>query len=180
VIEQVPEFRTITRVPAVLQTGVVIEVKLTGRPELALAVIWKGGSLKNWLGIELKVIVCEPLFTMKLRVTGIAAEKFVFPVWLAVIEQVPGATSVTVAPETVHTLRVGEAKLTERPEPAVALTANGAIPNKTLLRGAKVIVCGSWLMTKPATDETTPPGFCTVIFTVEAVVIRLAGTVAVI
>jgi len=38
----------------------------------------------------------------------------------------PTATSVTVVPETVQTAGAIEAKLTARPEEAVALTVNGA------------------------------------------------------
>jgi hypothetical protein len=51
------------------------------------------------------------------------------PGWLAVIEHVPAATSVTVTPETVQTEGVFEANVTVRPESAVALSANGAEPN---------------------------------------------------
>jgi hypothetical protein len=51
------------------------------------------------------------------------------PGWLAVIEHVPTATSVTVTPETVQTDAVFEANVTARPELAVALSANGAPPN---------------------------------------------------
>ena len=43
--------------------------------------------------------------------------------------QVPTATSVTVVPDTVQTDVVCEVKLTANPDDAVALTANGALPN---------------------------------------------------
>jgi hypothetical protein len=43
--------------------------------------------------------------------------------------QVPRATSVTVAPDTVQTADVVEVKLTASPEEAVALTVNGALPS---------------------------------------------------
>jgi hypothetical protein len=62
------------------------------------------------------------------------------PAWLAVIEQVPGAMRVTVAPETVQTGTVVEAKLTGSPELAVALRLKGAEPATTLLNGPKAIV----------------------------------------
>jgi bifunctional DNase/RNase len=42
--------------------------------------------------------------------------------------QVPTATSVTVAPDTVQTAGV-ETKVTARPEDAVALMVKGAVPN---------------------------------------------------
>src|SRR5208283_4671850 len=54
--------------------------------------------------------------------------------------QVPPAASVTVAPETVQTAAVVEAKLTARPEEAVALTVNGAEPKGRFGSAAKVIV----------------------------------------
>jgi|ERR1017187_7151369 hypothetical protein len=41
---------------------------------------------------------------------------------------VPAATIVTVTLDTVHTAGVVEAKLTARPEDAVPLTVNGALP----------------------------------------------------
>ena len=51
-----------------------------------------------------------------------------FPAWLAVIEHVPTPTIVTVVPDTIQTPVVDEAKPTERPELAVALIVNGAVP----------------------------------------------------
>jgi hypothetical protein len=60
---------------------------------------------------------------------------------------VPTETSVTIAPDTVHTAGVVGAKLTASPEDAVALTANGAVPNASLPNGPKVIVwlaCVTW------------------------------------
>ena len=65
------------------------------------------------------------------------------PAWLAVIEQEPPATIVTVLPATVQTEVVVEAKLTGRPELAVALTVNGAAPKLTLPSAPKVIVCAA-------------------------------------
>lgn len=65
------------------------------------------------------------------------------PAWLAVIEREPAATIVTVLPETVQTEVVVEAKLTARPEFAVALTVYGETPNVTLLRAPKVMVCAA-------------------------------------
>jgi hypothetical protein len=50
------------------------------------------------------------------------------PVWLAVIEQAPPETIVTVAAVTVQTDGVAETKLTGRLELAVAITGNGKIP----------------------------------------------------
>ena len=69
------------------------------------------------------------------------------PACVAWIVQVPTATSVTVAPETVQTADVLDAKLTVRPELAVALTINGALPNGWFESVPKVIVwlaCVTW------------------------------------
>jgi len=56
--------------------------------------------------------------------------------------QVPTVTSVTLAPETVQTLVVVEAKLTARPEEAVALTVNGVALKERFESVPKLIV---WL-----------------------------------
>jgi hypothetical protein len=47
---------------------------------------------------------------------------------VALIVQVPPSTRVTVSPDTVQTLVVDDAKLTDRSEDAVALTVKGAVP----------------------------------------------------
>ena len=51
-----------------------------------------------------------------------------FPAWLAVIEQVPPPTTVSVVPETVQTDMVVEAKLTVSPEVEEALSEKGETP----------------------------------------------------
>jgi hypothetical protein len=53
----------------------------------------------------------------------------VLPAWEALIVQVPAATRVTVEPDTVHTAVVADAKVTAKPEEAVALGVNGAAPS---------------------------------------------------
>ena len=63
------------------------------------------------------------------------------PDWLAVVEHNPPVTIVTVLTETVQTAGVADAKLTVRPELAVALIVNGETPKVTLPSGANVIVC---------------------------------------
>ena len=62
-------------------------------------------------------------------VTGVAQEYVALPGWLAVMKQVPVATSVTVAPETVQTGLVYDVNVTGRPELAVALSAGGEEPS---------------------------------------------------
>ena len=56
--------------------------------------------------------------TPKLRLTAVAAAKFAFPGWMAVIEHVPTALVVTTEPDTVQIFSVDEVKqncYTERP-----------------------------------------------------------------
>lgn len=65
------------------------------------------------------------MFTRNVRVTGFAALYNVSPGWVAVIEHVPGATSVICMPSTVHTARALEVKVTGRPELAVAEAVTG-------------------------------------------------------
>src|ERR1019366_10061803 len=78
-------------------------------------------------------VVCEPelLFfwfvavwdaTAKPCETGAAAAYCVFPACETWMVQVPAATSFAVASETVHTAGVEEAKMTGRPEVALALS----------------------------------------------------------
>ena len=63
------------------------------------------------------------------------------PAWLALMVQVPAATSVSVLPLTVQTLGVVEAKLTGRFELAVATNAGGAVPKVWLPGEVKLMVC---------------------------------------
>ena len=74
--------------------------------------------------------------------TSSAACQLVSPPWEAVIEQVPMVWRVTVVPATVQTGRVVEAKLTARPEEAVAPMVNGGSLRALPASGPKVMV---WL-----------------------------------
>jgi hypothetical protein len=56
---------------------------------------------------------------------------------------VPTATNVDLLPDTVHTDVVSEAKLTGKPEDAVALSVMGALPIAKFESAPKVIV---WLV----------------------------------
>jgi hypothetical protein len=79
------------------------------------------------------------------------------PAWLAVSEHEPPATIVTVLPETVQTDVVVEAKLTARPELAVAVTVNGAVPELTSLGAPNVIVCVAALTVKLCVTDVAAP-----------------------
>src|ERR1035438_8509896 len=85
--------------------------------------------------------------TWKLRLTGVAAAQLALPACVAWMVQVPTATSVTFVPDTVHTGAVCELKLTVKPELAMAMSVNGAVPNARLERVPKKIVwlpCVTW------------------------------------
>jgi hypothetical protein len=71
-IEQEPSARTVTVLPATVQTEVVVEAKLTANPELAVAPIVNGATPKLTLLSAPNVIVCDAAFTVKLCVTGVA------------------------------------------------------------------------------------------------------------
>ena len=70
-----------------------------------------------------------------------AAAKLLLPAWLATIVQLPGETSVSVLPTTVHTGVVVDANDTVRPEVAVATSEGGAVPIVWLPGDANVMVC---------------------------------------
>jgi hypothetical protein len=74
-----------------------------------------------------------------------------------VIEQEPPAAIVTVLPATAQTAGVVEAKLTARPELAVALIVNGDTPRLTLLSAPKVMVCDAALTMKLCVTGVAAP-----------------------
>ena len=64
------------------------------------------------------------------------------------IEQVPGADGVSIEPLTVQMPVVFEAKLTARPELAVAVKVNGEAGSVTAAGVPKVIVWDAWFTVK--------------------------------
>ena len=76
---QVPVLTNVTMFPATVHTPVVVEVKLTGRPELAVALIANGEVPSVAPLSTANAIVWEPRMTVKLPVTAGAAEYVVFP-----------------------------------------------------------------------------------------------------
>ena len=68
--------------PLTVQTLVVCEAKLTGKPELAVAESVSGVPTVCVPG-AVNVIVCGSAFTVKLRETGVAAANVVLPGWEA-------------------------------------------------------------------------------------------------
>ena len=131
VMLQVPTVISDSVLPLTVQTLVAFDVKPTARFELAVATSAGGAVPRVWLPGDVNVMVCAingAAATVNEFVTGVAAVKLALPAWLAVMLQVPAATSVTVLPLTVQTLAVFDVKLTARPELAVATSAGAAVP----------------------------------------------------
>src|SRR2546428_918797 len=124
VIVRLPAAARVTVLPETVQWPVA--AKLTARPDEAVAVTVNGGSLAVLSASGLKVIVWSPFAMLNVRGTSGAGLKLLFPPWEAVIVQLPAAVRVPVLPETVQ-LPVA-AKLTARPEEAIAVTVNGGSP----------------------------------------------------
>ena len=89
--------------PDEVQTVGVVDVTVTGKPDDDVADTLIGGVPRGWLIKPLKVITWVPWPIANVCVTCTAAVKFALPAWLAAIVQLPTATGVNVAPETVQT-----------------------------------------------------------------------------
>jgi len=74
VMEQVPEATRVTAIPETVQTDGVVEAKLMGRPEVAVALKLKDGVPSNILPMVPNKMLCEVCATVKLWMTGAAAE----------------------------------------------------------------------------------------------------------
>jgi hypothetical protein len=68
-----PVLSSVTAVPDTEQMSGVLEVKLTGRPEDAVAATVKDPIPSDLAGIALNVIVWLPCVTVKVSITGAAA-----------------------------------------------------------------------------------------------------------
>jgi hypothetical protein len=121
----------------------VVEPKLTGKPEEAVALTVIGAAPKVTLLSDPNVMICHAADTEKLCVTDVPAGKVELPGWLAVIEHVPTARMVTVVPDTVQTVGVVELKVIGSPELAVALMEKGAFPMVALFNGPNAMVWSS-------------------------------------
>lgn len=142
-IEQVPAASVVAVVPDTLQIVGVVEAKLTVSPELAFALKATFSPI-TCAEIALNVIVWLAS-TVKLWVTGAAAENCELPAWEAWIEHVPPFARATDVPETVQTEVVRDEKLTANPELADALSVND-MPCGSLGIEGKVMV---WLKNSP-------------------------------
>jgi hypothetical protein len=139
---QGPAATSVTVAPDTVQTDGVVEAKLTARPEEAVAPSGNEPVSNDRLASAPKVMVWPPGVTWKLWFTGVAAAQFAVPACVAWMVQVPTATSVTVAPDTAQMEGVVEAKLTVRPEEALAPTGNEPVSNDRLASAPKLMV---WL-----------------------------------
>jgi precorrin-4 methylase len=142
---------SIAAMPETVQTAELVEAKVTGNPELAVAESVKGVPTVCAPGLA-KLIVCASTLTVKLCETGTAAAYVVLPGCVAWRVQVPSDRNVVALLETVQTLGVVEAKLTSKPELAVADSAIG-IPTVCPPGLAKLIVCASSLTVKLCETE---------------------------
>ena len=140
---QVPALTNASVLPLTVQTAGVLDAKPTTRLDVAVAISAAGAVPKVWLPGDRKVMVCAAAATVKVFVTGVAAVKPVLPAWLAVTEQMPAPTTVRTVPLTVHTDGVVDAKLTLRPEVAVATSVSGATPKVWLASAAKLMLCAT-------------------------------------
>src|ERR1035441_6799663 len=87
-------------------------------------------------------MVRTPMATVNVWTTGTAAVKLVLPACKAWTVQVPLINNVSIAPDTVHTGKVVDLKVTARPEDAVAFKGNRPVPSDWLEIAPKVMV---WL-----------------------------------
>lgn len=140
---QVPALTSVKAVPLTVHTAGVTAWKLTAKPELAVALKAAGVVPSVWLPGEMKEMVCVPRATAKVLDTAVAGRKLGLPAWLALTVQLPTLTSVSVLPLTVQTAGVVDAKVTARPELAVALKAGGAMPKVWPAGAAKVMLCAT-------------------------------------
>ena len=153
-IVQVPAATPVTVLPLTVQIDVVVEVKVTARPELAVA-LNVPVPFTVTVGAAPKVIVWLPFPTVIVCVTCGAALYVVLPAWFAATTHDPAATPVTVLPLTVQIEVVVEVKVTARPELAVALSVPvratvtaGAVPKVIVwlvFGGVTVMFCETWV-----------------------------------
>src|SRR6185436_14943709 len=114
-------------------------LKVTGRPEDAVALTLKGASLIRLLVREPNVIVWVARLTVNDRFTLGAGAYVLSPACEARTVTVPVPVIVTRLPSMVAGPEA-MLKVTGRPEDAVALTANGGSSIRLLVRVGNVIV----------------------------------------
>ena len=154
--EQVPAATRVTSVPATVQNELLLETNVTGRFELAFALRAKGSRSQRSIaqGRECDRLCfqnCKSLDDGKTT-----AAQVEWPGWLAVMEQVPPAIGVTLAPRTVHMVVLFEANATARLEVAVALNAKDPVPATSVAGGLNVMVWVPSTVNVWVTDGAAP------------------------
>ena len=139
-MEHCPTATRTTVVELTVQTSGVCVLKVTGRPEVAMAETVSDPALMVRSARPVKVMVWFAWLTVNDWITGGAATKLALPDWLAVIEHCPAMRSVTVELLTVQTERVFEAKATGRVEVAVAEMVRVPTLRSWPLSGAQLMV----------------------------------------
>lgn len=137
---QVPAASKVSVLPVTVHTPDVLDEKVTGRPELAVAIKAAGAVPRVWLPGETNETVCVPATTVKVFETAVAGKNALLPLCVAVTVQAPAPTSVSRAPLTPHTLGVDDAKATVKREVDVAIKSEVATPKVWLPGDAKLIV----------------------------------------
>ncbi len=79
VIEQIPTETSVTELPDTVQTAALLLPKLTVKPEDADPVKVTGPAASAVSAGCVKLIVCAPLSTLNVLVTGVAAAKLALP-----------------------------------------------------------------------------------------------------
>ena len=101
-MEHTPAETKVTVDPDTVQTAKELLVKLTAKPEVAVAVRATGPAASGVSGGCVKLMVCVLCSTLNVCVTGVAAGNVPLPAWLAVMEHVPTESNVTEEPDTVQ------------------------------------------------------------------------------
>jgi hypothetical protein len=135
----VPALTLVTVEPLTVQTAGVVELKVTARPELAVALTVEVPASASVAGAKVIVpMVWLALPIVIFWVTCVAALYVEFPAWSAATVQVPADTPLTIESTTVQTAGVVELKVTARPELAVALAV--VVPPTASVAGVNVNV----------------------------------------
>src|SRR5690348_14614711 len=140
---QVPAPKIVTVLSFTVQIDGVVDVKVTGRPDVAVAPMVNGGVSTATLLSGPKTMVCAFVaVTVNVLVTGTAGANVPSPAWVASIEQAPVLRSVAAFPEAWQTPGVVDAKSTRSPDDAVATRGMLPVLSGVLLKAPNVMVWG--------------------------------------
>ncbi len=134
-------------VPLAVHTAGVVVVKVTARPDDAVAPTVTGDCETVRAPSGPKAIDCAARVTVKLRVTGAAAFTVSLPGWSASTVHTPAVTSAIVVPfvpPAVHTVGVVVVKMTARSAEEVAATVTGDCNTDLSASAPNVIACAAF------------------------------------